>query len=192
MVTSEYWILGPNIAKARVRRPNCRGRLIHYARMNATTTGYMLSYLPTLPHQRSAKPTYGDHSSCRVQDAREVWGGSGVAEWPKRLVMIILELPRHAFSCMGCNSNQLEASWRPNLFLLFTFVRPLRSQRGTAVALWYIIEHTGDPMTSPPKPIGAADDCIPRFRGGKYALECICQFEPEVGQLRACRLHLES
>jgi hypothetical protein len=29
-----------------------------------------------------------------------------------------------------------------------------------------------------PKPIGAADDCIPRFRGErKYALQRICQFE---------------
>jgi hypothetical protein len=46
-------------------------------------------------------------------------GRSGVAE------TIILELPRRAFSCAGCTSNQLEASWRRNLFLLLHTVRPL-------------------------------------------------------------------
>jgi hypothetical protein len=46
-------------------------------------------------------------------------------EWPQRLVMVILELLHRAFSCAGCKSNQLEASWRRNLFLLLHTVRPL-------------------------------------------------------------------
>jgi hypothetical protein len=46
-------------------------------------------------------------------------------EWPERLAMIIRELLRRAFSCAGCNSNQLEASWRGALFLLLHTARPL-------------------------------------------------------------------
>jgi hypothetical protein len=59
--------------------------------------------------------------------AAEFWmrGGSGRVAGAIVLVMLILELPRSAFSCAGCNSNQLEASWRRNLFLLLQTVRPL-------------------------------------------------------------------
>ena len=47
------------------------------------------------------------------------FGCAGGMEWTERLAMIILELLRRAFSCAGCNSNQLEASWRGTLFLLY-------------------------------------------------------------------------
>jgi hypothetical protein len=46
-------------------------------------------------------------------------GFAGGMEWPERLAMIILELLRRAFSCAGCNSNKLEASWRGNLFYFY-------------------------------------------------------------------------
>jgi hypothetical protein len=104
------------------------------------------------------------------------------------LVMIILELPRRAFSCTGCNSNQLEASWRRNLFLLLHLCGrfPTRHNWRTVVA-----HRTHGPHDFP-KPIGATDDFIPRFRGRSRHYPAFASFEPEVGQLRACRLLLKA
>jgi hypothetical protein len=116
-------LLGQNLVELRLRGPNCRGRFVHYALMNATTTGYMSSF-PTL------------QSSVSVICKAYLWGPqqlpglgrTGGMEWPgARLAMIILELLRRTFSCAGCNSNQVEASWRGTLFLLLHTVRPLRN-----------------------------------------------------------------
>ena len=38
-------------------------------------------------------------------------------EWPIRLSMIILKLPRGCFSCSGCISSISRAIWKHNLFL---------------------------------------------------------------------------
>ena len=39
--------------------------------------------------------------------------------------------------------------------------------------------------------MGAAEDCIPRFRGESTPYSAFASFEQKVGQLRACRLLLK-
>ena len=39
--------------------------------------------------------------------------------------------------------------------------------------------------------MGAAEDCIPRFRGKSTPYSAIASFKAKVGQLRACRLPLK-
>jgi hypothetical protein len=107
----------------------------------------------------------------------------GLLGWPEaRLVMTILELPRCAFSCTGCNSNQLEASWRRNLFLLLHLCGRFPTRHNWRI----VVAHRTHGPHDFPKPIGATDDLIPRFRGRSRHYPAFASSEPKVGQLRAC------
>jgi hypothetical protein len=115
-------------------------------------------------------------------DAREVcWSDRNDWQWPY-------------LSCFAARSAARAVTatrWRPVGGVICFYFYILCGRFPTPHNWRIVVSHRTHGSHDFPKPMGAAEDCIPRFRGESTPYSAFASYEPKVGQLRAFRLLLK-